>query len=910
MRVLTAALTPHAQFFDGFFYFELDSYSLRYATVRSSQTVRLRVLSDEAKKMLFLGQVDVSAASLALDEKVHMRATGNTKLCSVELQKRSRRSHVSGHISLNACVVDFAQALAAGDAEERQLVRRARTAGSLNSLPSPKALAAAALAAAGVESNNKVDGTPPKMEGLDETQPSSCSARIYINVAEARDLLAADATGKSDPYVRVYLNDMELRRTSTINTTLSPKWNETFMVDAPADLVNSTLKLAVYDEDYGFTDDFLGQVVLPLGRVKRINSANAHRLRAQWHLLNRDPRQPKKRATGELRFRAWIGDQDDELLNNTGVSVYQEPKMWMIRISLEEAAQLRPMDVGSGSDPYAVLTVGSEQRFQTIVRRNTLAPRWQQSFYVWVTDDLYDEQLSIVVHDYDALGTDEENGRYTATVRDFMSAFAGEGACGKNVEHLWLELKRPSRLLGKMLRRSTERPYAGLIKVSAESLPSARELSARQLAPIGMLRVDVLGAAIEQGLVRIPDCYCVVRVGQTWYRTPTVRDSAFPSFDLTITADISDPSEILHISLWDDNQLRVRNLKDVFVESLHKDDKFMGKFEIPINTLINNHAYRQTIKLYTAKGRSVKETGTLDVMLKLSIPDELAAYKRYKVPTKPLWSYFHPLSARQNEILEKNHEEVLASHLSSRAPPIRREVTQTMLAVGRRAFEVRRFQCHYARFKYAVEHLGVNDIINGVQTVMDWKYPWLSTAALVGWVFLMYHPGFMAPLALLFISYSVIRARGNRVASPFLQTTDENFLMGLNTTEGEESESDGEDEDETGDQETRTRNPIKIMRMKYASLISKAGKVQGKLEEAVELLEKLQGIWSWRDPKVSMIVVVVTVVLATLMWVLTTRFILSVAALVVMRHPKYKDPVPPAPKLIFDSLPSKSFLTL
>ena len=89
-----------------------------------------------------------------------------------------------------------------------------------------------------------------------------------------------------------------------------------------------------------------------------------------------------------------------------------------------------------------------------------------------------------------------------------------------------------------------------------------------------------------------------------------------------------------------------------------------------------------------------------------------------------------------------------------------------------------------------------------------------------------------------------------------------------------------------------------------------AGDAQGAVESVVEAMEKMQGIWSWRDPKVSFLVVCVTAVLAPLLWLTSTRLVIAVITLLAFRHPKFKDPVPPLPQLLFDKLPSKRFLTL
>ena len=365
--------------------------------------------------------------------------------------------------------------------------------------------------------------------------------------------------------------------------------------------------------------------------------------------------------------------------------------------------------------------------------------------------------------------------------------------------------------------------------------------------------------------------------------------------------------------MWDDNQLRVRSIKDVFTESMRGSDTFLGKVEIPANTLIPGHLYKQTIQMYTPKGRETKTSGTLDVLVKLAVPNELEWYKRYKVPTLPLWSYFHPLSKKQAEALERHREQLLMSFLAKQTPPIRREVSGQMLGLRRREFEVRRFKCAVGRAQHVVRSLGFNKAAAWASAVQDWEDPWFTTFVLALWTWMLYHPTYIAPSACAFVSYSVLRGKGKRVQQPVIYAASEDFLMGVRN---DDDDADSEDEDFTEDGEgeahlhDKTLNPIKLLRNKLASLRAHAGDAQGAVESVVEAMERMQGIWSWRDPKVSFLVVCVTAVLAPLLWLTSTRLVIAVITLLAFRHPKFIDPVPPPPQLLFDKLPSKRFLTL
>lgn len=94
-----------------------------------------------------------------------------------------------------------------------------------------------------------------------------------VQIAEARDILAADSNGFSDPYVTMTLLDSRGAtlaaggsfKTKTQKKTLSPKWYEEFVIGDKLDLrVATTLRLLVYDSDGFMSDDVLGVVDIPV----------------------------------------------------------------------------------------------------------------------------------------------------------------------------------------------------------------------------------------------------------------------------------------------------------------------------------------------------------------------------------------------------------------------------------------------------------------------------------------------------------------------------------------------------------------------------------------------------------------------------------------------------------------------
>lgn len=88
---------------------------------------------------------------------------------------------------------------------------------------------------------------------------------VQVKVMRAEGLMAADVTGKSDPFCVLELNNDRLR-THTVYKNLNPEWNKVFTFNVKD--IHSVLEVTVFDEDRDRSADFLGKVAIPLLQVR------------------------------------------------------------------------------------------------------------------------------------------------------------------------------------------------------------------------------------------------------------------------------------------------------------------------------------------------------------------------------------------------------------------------------------------------------------------------------------------------------------------------------------------------------------------------------------------------------------------------------------------------------------------
>ncbi|CAN0902298.1 SYT5 [Linum grandiflorum] len=132
----------------------------------------------------------------------------------------------------------------------------------------------------------------------DEASKSSMSSGGWIElvIIEARDLIAADLRGTSDPYVRVQYGSLK-RRTKVLFKTLTPQWNQT--LEFPDN--GSPLELHVKDHNALLPGYNIGDCVVEYQRLppnqtadKWIPLQGVKRGEIHVRVTRRVPEQPKK----------------------------------------------------------------------------------------------------------------------------------------------------------------------------------------------------------------------------------------------------------------------------------------------------------------------------------------------------------------------------------------------------------------------------------------------------------------------------------------------------------------------------------------------------------------------------------------------------------------------------------------
>ncbi|KAI8391683.1 uncharacterized protein BYT42DRAFT_204279 [Radiomyces spectabilis] len=107
-----------------------------------------------------------------------------------------------------------------------------------------------------------------------------------------------------------------------------------------------------------------------------------------------------------------IMDVDDvaEYMRDHDIPTVDKPKQtnFLYSIKIVRAENLQPLDNNGLSDPYVVLEIDGKQITRTRTVYETLNPRWDQVFDIWLTEKTVD--VLAVVYDEDLIGANDECG--------------------------------------------------------------------------------------------------------------------------------------------------------------------------------------------------------------------------------------------------------------------------------------------------------------------------------------------------------------------------------------------------------------------------------------------------------------------------------------------------------------------
>lgn len=259
------------------------------------------------------------------------------------------------------------------------------------------------------------------------TDLTSANGVLAVTVYSASNLKATDLFGTLDPYITFHIanvHNAELARTSAVEDTSNPKWDETHFV--LLNNLNDSIYLQVMDRNAGRKDSPVGIASFDLKEV-----AEANNVVEGLNLVVYRSGKPVGEVKCDMRYFPVSQPQKKEdgtivppAQSNSGVlrfTVHECKDLGGDAAAAKRSSGLNlPLPILGGKDDinaYAVVTVNGQEKLRTKPFKRSVNPRWDKFVEVFVADKTKLD-LGVNIVDSREFSDDEVIGRWRSSFTD------------------------------------------------------------------------------------------------------------------------------------------------------------------------------------------------------------------------------------------------------------------------------------------------------------------------------------------------------------------------------------------------------------------------------------------------------------------------------------------------------------
>lgn len=749
---------------------------------------------------------------------------------------------------------------------------------------------------------------PPDAEKISAFDLVEPMQYLFVRIIKARGLAPNES-----PYVKIRTSTHVVRSKPVVyrpgESPENPEWNQVFaLAHNKADSSGSTLEISIWDA--APSEKFLGGVCFDLSDVP-VRDPPDSPLAPQWYRLEGGSADdPNNRVTGDIQLAVWIGTQADDAfpeawcsdappsVSYTRSKVYQSPKLWYLRITVIEAQELQiPANLPPLTAPD--IRVKAQLGFQSVrTRRGSMnthsaAVHWNEDL-ILIAGEPLEDQLILLVED--------RTGKDPMLLGHAVIPVAAieQRLDERHVPSKWLTLEGGSGGGGG-------EPYSGRVHLrmcleggyhvldEAAHLCSDYRPTAKQLwkPPIGLLELGILGARgllpmkMRGGGKGSTDAYCVAKYGKKWVRTRTIMDNFDPRWNEQYTWQVYDPCTVLTIGVFD-------NWRMVAEPGEEQSDCRLGKIRIRVSTLESNKVYSNSYPLLVLLRTGLKKMGEIELAVRFVcpslLPDTCAIYGQ---PLLPRMHYLRPLGVAQQEALRVAATKMVAAWLARSEPPLGPEVVRYMLDADSHTWSMRKCKANWFRimavFTWAI------GLAKWLDDIKRWRNPLTTILVHLLYLVLVWYPDLIVPTGFLYVFLIGVWYYRFKPKIP----------AGMDTRLSQAENVDPDDLDEEFDTIPSSR-PLEIIRVRYDRLRILAARVQTVLGDLATQGERVQALVSWRDPRATKLFIGVCLMITIILYAVPPKMVAVALGFYLLRHPMFRDPMPPTNLNFFRRLPSLS----
>ncbi|KAL4607170.1 hypothetical protein ACB092_09G154800 [Castanea dentata] len=740
---------------------------------------------------------------------------------------------------------------------------------------------------------------------------------LYVRVVKVKVKSEESVVPSSSFYAKLVIGTHSIK---TKKSQSDKDWDQVFAFDKEG-LNSTSLDLSVYRAEISDSDSetscCLGTVSFDLQEVpKRVPPDSP--LAPQWYTLDLESENPSSSGSGgnDVMLAVWFGTQTDEafqeawqsdsggLIPETRAKVYLSPKLWYLRLTVIQTQdlQLKQLSepnsnnnnkVRSPDHYYVVKAQLGAQVFKTCRSRTSGStannPTWNEDL-VFVAAEPFEPFLVVTVEDV-------SNGQQSSSVGHAKIQVA-------SIERRIDDHTDPKSRWFNLVGGDDGTSYTGRIHVrvcleggyhvldEAAHVTSDVRASSKQLAkpPIGLLEVGIRGATNlmpvktkDNGTRGTIDAYVVAKYGPKWVRTRTIMDRFSPRWNEQYTWDVYDPCTVLTIGVFDNGRYISKSEKDVRI----------GKIRVRLSTLDSNRIYINSYPLTVLLPNGANKMGDIEIAVRFTCPSWLSLIQAYTCPMLPRMHYVRPMGPAQQDILRHTAMKIVTTRLARSEPALGQEVVQFMLDSDTHVWSMRRSKANWFRVVGCLTRAAT--LARWLDGIRTWVHPPTTMLVHVALIAIAVCPNLVLPTVFMYAFLIILLRFRCRQRVPLNIDTRLSYVEAVSLDELDE-EFDGF---------PTTRSPEQV-RIRYDRLRALAGRAQILLGDVAAQGERLEALFSWKDPRATGIFVVFCLFASLMFYAVPFKAFVLVSGFYYLRHPRFRHDMPSIPVNVFKRLPSLS----
>ncbi|GAU44574.1 hypothetical protein TSUD_139470 [Trifolium subterraneum] len=726
---------------------------------------------------------------------------------------------------------------------------------------------------------------------------------LYVRVVKAKRSTKSESV--STLYSKLVIGTHTVRTKSEIE---GKDWDQVFAFDKEG-LNSTSLEVSVWSESETEKkeneeiqkqkmESSLGTVSFDLQEVpKRVPPDSP--LAPQWYTL-----ESETSPGNDVMIAVWIGTQADEafqeswqsdsggLIPETRSKVYLSPKLWYLRLTVIQTQDLQLGLGGSGPEAkvrhpelYVKAQLGA-QVFKT-GRTGLLSsanPTWNEDL-IFVASEPFEPFLVVTLEDV-------ANSKTIGRTKIHVASIERRTDDRTDIKSRWFNLcglEENHSYTGRIHVRVCLEGGYHVIDEAAHVTSDVRA-SAKQLTkpPIGLLEVGIRGATnllpvkTKDGTRGTTDAYVVCKYGPKWVRTRTIVDRFNPRWNEQYTWDVYDPCTVLTIGVFDNGRFQ-KDARDVR----------MGKIRVRLSTLDTNRVYINSYSLIVLLPGGARRMGEIEIAVRFSCSSWLSLMQAYTNPILPRMHYVKPFGPAQQDVLRQTAMKIVTARLARSEPALGSEVVQFMLDSDTHVWSMRKSKANWFRLVNCLSR--ATTIFYWLDGIRTWVNPSTTVLVHILLIAIVFCPNLILPTLFMYGFLILVLRFRKRMRVPQNMDPRMSYVDNVSLDELDE-EFDG----------FPTMRSVEMVRIRYDRVRALAGRAQCLIGDVAAQGERLDALFSWRDPRATGIFALLCLVLSLVFYVVPFKGFVLFAGFYYLRHPRFRDDMPSVFVNFFRRLPSFS----